>query len=133
MDELKYLSHVPVTYRIKARHLEIGMFHVAKYESSSYEIARIRDVRVISKDSIQIDLGPVGHANRTVGLDQYVNVPVLHCPKCFEDTELSTDLHPGTAFVSCIKCGQRGPEFLPRGDDQQLLARVIRAWNNIPR
>lgn len=133
MNEIKYLNHAPSVYRIKARHLEVGMLHLAKCASDSYEIARIRGVEAISDESIRIDLGPVGHANRIVNRDQYVDVPLLHCPKCLEDTELSTDLHVGVALACCLKCDYRGPELLVRGDNQQLLARVIRDWNNLPR
>jgi len=86
MNEIKYLNHAPSVYRIKARHLEVGMFHLAMYANDSYEIARIRGVEAISDDCIRIDLGPVGHANRVVSRDQYVDVPLLHCPKCLEDT-----------------------------------------------
>jgi hypothetical protein len=129
MGEVKILRSAPVMYRIRAKYLKIGMLHVAQFERGFFEVARIRDVHVISTDSLQIDLGPEGHANRILGPNQYVDVPVLSCPKCNEKTQLSTELHPGTAFVRCENCGHRGPEFLPRGDEHALLAAVVHAWN----
>lgn len=128
-DEVKYLGSVPVIYTIRAKYLTVGMLHVAQFERGAFEVARIRDISVISADSLKIDLGPDGHANRIVGPNQYVDIPVLSCPKCNEKKHLSTELHPGTSFVRCDKCGHKGPEFLPRGDEHALLAAVIHGWN----
>lgn len=55
------------------------------------------------------------------------------CPKCRERKKLTTELHPGTAFAKCDACGFKGPEILPRGDELESLATVVRAWNNLPR
>lgn len=128
-DEVKYLGSAPVIYTIRAKYLTVGMLHVVQSERGAFEVARIRDISVISADSLKIGLGPEGHANRIVGSDQYVEIPVLSCPKCNEKKHLSTELHPGTSFVRCDKCGHRGPEFLPRGDEHALLAAVIHGWN----
>lgn len=55
------------------------------------------------------------------------------CPKCGEHEKLTTELHSGTAFARCETCKFTGPELLPREDRRELLAAVIRAWNNVPR
>jgi hypothetical protein len=131
LDEkgVKYLRSAPLIYTIRAKYLTAGMLHVAQFERGAFEVARIRNISVVSADSLKIDLGPEGHANRIVGPDQYVDIPVLSCPKCNEKKHLSTELHPGTSFVRCDKCGHKGPEFLPRGDEHALLAVVIHGWN----
>lgn len=133
LDEVNYVKSVPLMYALRAKYLEAGMYHVVQIKAGLFEISRIRGVRVISDESIQIDLGPDEFANRIVSHNQYVNVPLRPCPKCKEEVKLSTDLHPGTAYVCCLNCGHKGPEFLPRGDEHALLAATIRAWNRLTR
>lgn len=58
------------------------------------------------------------------------------CPKCGEREKLSTELHPGTAFVRCDVCQYRGPEFVPpheKDRERELLVAVVRGWNNVAR
>ena len=63
-----------------------------------------------------------------------IDIPKMApCPKCREHENLGTELHLGTIYAKCGECGHRGPELLPRGDDRQLRAEAVRAWNNLPR
>src|ERR1700744_3865168 len=68
-----------------------------------------------------------------------IEIPALApCPKCNECVNISTELHPGTSFVRCDACKPIGPELMPKRDMSkpqrlELLAAVIRAWNNLPR
>lgn len=66
------------------------------------------------------------------------NPTLAPCPKCDEREKISTELHPGTSFVRCDACNHIGPELMPKRhmskqQRQELLAAVIRAWNNLPR
>jgi hypothetical protein len=133
LNEVSYVKSVPIRYAIQAKYLKVGMLHVAEIKTGLSEISRIRSVQSISQESIQIDLGPEGHWNRIVSPDTYLDIPVLTCPKCKEDSRLSTDLHPGTSYVCCLECGYMGPEFLPRGDNYAVLAAIIQGWNNLAR
>ena len=55
------------------------------------------------------------------------------CPKCKEPEKLSPELHMGTALVVCNTCKFAGPEVLTRGQEREILAAVVQAWNDIPR
>jgi hypothetical protein len=57
------------------------------------------------------------------------------CPKCGEHKRLTAERHASTAFARCEACNYKGTELLPRRDmlERELLAAVIRAWNNVPR
>ncbi|WP_152446836.1 hypothetical protein [Janthinobacterium sp. HH01] len=133
LDEVKYVNSAPLMYALRVKHLEAGMHHVVQIKAGLFEISRIRGIQVISDESIRIDLGPEGFANQIVTPNQRVNIAMLPCPKCGEETQLSTDLHPGTTYACCLKCGLRGPEFLPRGDEHALLVAVVKGWNNLVR
>jgi hypothetical protein len=65
-----------------------------------------------------------------------IEVPALApCPKCREAKRLSAELHPGTTFARCDACNYTGPKLLSRSDvsRREMLAAVVRAWNNIAR
>lgn len=53
---------------------------------------------------------------------------VQPCPKCFETTNIISELHPGTALAVCGTCGHRGPEVNPV-PEQTALERTWAAWN----
>ena len=72
--ELKYLDQHLRTRRVKAKDLQVGMIHVLLMEPGKYELAVIRSIDEISVDSVQVNLGPAGHANRILLRDDYADV-----------------------------------------------------------
>lgn len=145
MSELEYLDHPPVIVRIEAQSLKVGMRHVAKLGTGKYEVAHIREVQTTSGGSINVGLGPDGHASRNMAPTAKADIAVvvvdevilLACPKCHHDGDgVDSVLHPGTTFFECTECGFRGPEFLPpreKKDKKPVLAAIARAWNGVPR
>lgn len=55
------------------------------------------------------------------------------CPTCgsAEAGIVEAELHPGTSFVRCAKCGHIGPELMPRQepDGTYKATAAWAAWN----
>lgn len=145
MNELEYLDSLPVLTRIEAQSLKIGMRHVTKLPTGKYEVASIRGVQTTPGGSISIDLGPEGYANRNMAPTAKADIAIvvvgevilLACPKCKHNGDgVVSELHPGTTFFRCNKCGFKGPEVRPPRSEQEkrlVLAAIARAWNHVQR
>lgn len=145
MNELEYLDSPPVLTRIQAQSLKIGMHHVTKLATGKYEVAIIRGVHSTPGGSINIDLGPEGHANRNMAPTAEAEIAIvvvgevilLACPKCQHNGDgVVSELHPGTTLFVCEECGFRGPGAMPPRSEKEkrrVLAAIARAWNNVQR
>lgn len=56
------------------------------------------------------------------------------CSKCGERENIDGELHPGTAYIACGRCGHKGPAFAPRvgmskADERKLFTAAVGAWN----
>ncbi|MGA3983447.1 hypothetical protein ACI2TD_18095 [Ralstonia nicotianae] len=77
MEEIKITEEAPDVVRISTQKLKVGHALVFKNPNGSWSQERVREIYKVTKGppaTITVGLGPIGHASRTLFLDEKVDV-----------------------------------------------------------